>query len=430
MSENPFLDPAFHVRWSELRPELIQPAIIEAIGRAESALQAIEALTGELTFENTFLALDESTETLNRTWGRVSHLQSVADTPQLREAHNQALPIVSAFSARIPLRPALWAKLKTYAASAGAQVLGSVRARFVSETVAEFRDAGADLSAELRARLETIQTELAQLTQKYSENVLDATNSWQLVVSDEGRLEGLPAHAKARALADAASKGASSETGCWLFTLHMPSQEPFMTYVADEALREEMWRAASSVGAAQMNLGITGRWDRLDPRPSLLEKARILGKDHFADLVLSRRMAKTGTRALAFIEDLERRCSVAFERECRELEEHRAAGHGGAPLPLAPWEVAFQSERLRRARYAFDEEALRPYFPMDRVVAGIFEISRRVFGIRVSEREAGQVETWHPQVRFYDVLDAWRPSRGLLFTPIGIFARRNGAVRG
>ncbi|HEY5078926.1 MAG TPA: M3 family metallopeptidase, partial [Opitutaceae bacterium] len=404
MPENPFLDPSFHVRWAELEPTLVDPAIDAALAGAESALQSIESHPGAPTFENTFLALDDATETLNRAWGRVTHLQSVSDTPLLREAHNRALPRVSAFFARIPLRPALWEKLREFAQSGAAASQPPVRARFIAETVAEFREAGADLDAGRRARLEAVQTELAQLTQKYAENVLDATNAWQLIVDDPGRLEGLPEHAKARALSEGAAKGLGSPgRPSWRLTLHGPSQEPAMVYLKDESIRREMWKAASLVGAAAPH-------DNTPLIPWILalraERAAILGKGDFADLVLGRRMAKSGARALEFTEDFQRRCAGAFVRECRELEESKSRDTGAPAGLLAPWEIAFRAERMRRAHYDFDEEELRPFLPMDRVVAGLFEISLRVFGTRVTERAPGEVETWHPEVRFYDVHDS------------------------
>ena len=414
MPDNPILDPSFHVRWNALAPDLVEPSIDEAIRRAEAALQEIEGGDGRPTFENTFLSLDDATDGLNRAWGRVTHLQSVADSPGLRDAHNRALPRVSAFFTRIPLRPALWGRLKAYADSPEAAGLTAVRARFVQETVAEFRDAGADLPSDTRERLEALQTELAQLTQRFSENVLDATNAWHLVVDDERRLAGLPARARARARADAAAKGiGTQQRPCWRFTLHMPSMEPFMTYVDDGALRSEMWCASSSVGSAPPhdNTPLVSRILALRA-----ERAALLGRDNFADLVLRRRMAKSGARALEFVEDFRRRCLAPFARECRELEESRARETGAPASHLGPWEVAYRAERLRRARFDFDEEELRPYFPMDRVVAGLFEIARRVFGIRVVELPRGQVETWHPEVGFYDVFDPRSRHIGSFYT--------------
>ena len=399
MAVNPFLDSAFRIRWSELKPEHVGPGIEQALQGAQAAVERIAALPLDaLTYEKTFLALELATEELTVAWGKVTHLQSVADSPPLREAHNAMLPRVSAFLASIPLHAGLWSRLRQFAENPAAGRLTGIHRRFVEETVKDFRQAGADLPAEKRARLEALQTELAQLTQKYSENVLDATNAWQLVVEDEARLAGLPAHAKAAARRSAESKGLAG----WRFTLHFPSQEPFMTYVEDAALRREMWQAAAALGAAAPhdNAPLIGRILTLRA-----EKAALLGKPHFADQVLERRMAKSGQRALAFIEDLRQRAAPAFTREARELEEFKAAQTGGQVAPLAPWEVTFWAERLRRARHAFDEEALRPYFPMDRVIAGLFELVARVFGLRVVERSPAEVETWHPEVRFYDVFE-------------------------
>ncbi len=411
MALNPFLDPSFHIRWSALRPGDIEGGIALALANAEAAIAKIAATpTSTVDFETTFGALESATEELNQAWGKVTHLQSVADSPELRAAHNAMLPQVSAFYARIPLNPGLWLRLKAFAESAPAATLQGIRRRFVDETVAEFRQAGADLPAEKRARLEALQTELSQLTQKYSENVLDATNAWQLVVTDESRLAGLPSHAKAAARRSAEAKKLEG----WRFTLHQPSQEPFMTYLDDAALRREMWLAAIAVGATgeQDNTALIGRI--LGRRA---EKAALLGKAHFADLVLERRMAKHGARALEFLTDLQGRAKAAFAHECDELEAFKAAQTGTSVSRLAPWELAYWSEKLRRERYAFDEEALRPYLPMNRVIAGMFELAQRVFGLRIVERATAaargegtapageEIETWHPEVKFYDVRD-------------------------
>jgi len=434
MSANPFLEPSFEIRWSQLRPELIEPAIAAALARAQSAIDAIAARDlAALTYDHTFLALERATEELNVAWGKVAHLQSVADSPPVREAHNRMLPPVSAFYAKIPLNAELWRRLKTFAGSPAAAELRGIHRRFLEETVADFRQAGADLSPEQRARLEALQSELAQLTQKYAENVLDATNAWQLIVEDEASLRGVPAHARAAARQNAGRKGyGSSEKPAWRFTLQAPSQEAVMTYAEDENLRRWMWSAIVAVGSLEpyANAGLI---QRILARRA--EKAALLGRPHFADLVLERRMAKNGARALSFIEDLQLRAQAAFARECRELEEFKAQQTVGPAGPLKAWEVGYWAERFRQARYAFDEEALRPYFPMERVIAGMFELAHRVFGLRIAERptscrslladdstraaegsrastllQDGQrgdpVEVWYPEVKFYDMHDA------------------------
>src|SRR6185369_545042 len=199
----------------------------------------------------------------------------------------------------------------------------------------------ADLPAEKRARLEALQSELAQLTQKYSENVLDATNAWQLLVADEARLAGLPEHAKAAARRSAEAKGLAG----WRFTLHMPSQEPFMMYLENAELRQEMWTASARIGAHEPHDNTALIKRILELRA---EKAALLGKPHFADLVLERRMAKSGQRALDFMQDLQGRAAAAFARETRELEEFKAQQTGARVAWLAPWEISFWAEKLWR----------------------------------------------------------------------------------
>jgi len=403
--DNPFLDRAFQIRWSQLTADKVEPAIDAALAGADAALAAITALPESgASYENTFLALESATELLNETWAKVTHLTSVADSPELRTAHNAALPKVSAFQSRIPLNAGLWVRLKQAAAHPSAAALRGVHRRFLEETMADFRQQGADLPPDRKARLETLQSELAALTQKYSENVLDATNAWELVVTDAHRLRGLPDHAREAARQSALKKGHGSEAQpAWRFTLHQPSQEPVMLYAEDEALRREVWQASAGIGrvAPQTNQDLVRKILALRQ-----EKAALLGQAHFADSVLVRRMAKSGAQALAFIEDLHRRIRPAFVRECRELEEFKARQTGTPVVRLAPWELGYWAEKLRRERYDFDEEQLRPYFPLSAVLAGMFAIAGRVFGLRVTELPAGAVEVWHREVKFYEVHDS------------------------
>jgi oligopeptidase A len=419
MADNPFLDSAFTVRWSELKPEFIGPAIETALTQAQSRLDEIAAHDpAALSYDNTFRALELATDELNVAWGKVTHLQSVADSPALRDAHNAMLPKVSAFNAKIALNAPLWRQLKRFAASPAGRELAGIHRRYLDETMADFRQAGADLPPDKQARLESLQSELAQATQKYSENVLDATNAWQLVVTDEARLAGIPLHARVTAHRNAESKGlGSAGNPAWRFTLHGPSQEPVMTYAEDEALRSDLWTAATAVGAKPPHDNSALVQKILALRA---EKAALLGQPHFADMILERRMAKTGAQALAFIDDLQQRVQSMFAVECRELEEFKAQQTGQPRRRLKAWEVAYWAEKLRKARYDFDEEVLRPYFPMDRVIAGLFEVAEKIFGLEIAERPvvgsaangqlpvgSGQpVEVWHPEVKFYAMHDA------------------------
>ncbi len=402
--DNSFLDRSFHIRWSQLTADKVVSAVEHALAEAERALDRIIQVDPTVAdYHNTFLALEDATDLLNETWGKVSHLTTVADAPELRAAHNAMLAKVSAFQARIPLNEPLWIRLKSAAAHPSSQTLQGENRRFLEETMADFIQQGADLSQDKKQRLEALQGELAQLTQKYSENVLDATNAWELLITDESRLRGLPAHAKEAARQNARQKGHGSDASpVWRFTLQAPSQEPVMLYAEDADLRRQIWQAAIVVGSQPPH-------DNRELVKRILglrqEKASLLGVAHFADLVLARRMAVSGQKALEFIEDLHRRVRDAFGRECRELEEFKANLTKTTAARLAPWEVAFWAEKLRRERYAFDEEQLRPYFSVTGVLTGMFEITRRVFGITVVEKPAGSVEVWHQEVKFYEVYD-------------------------
>ena len=413
--DNPFLHRSFQIPWSQLTADQVQPAIEAALADADAALVRITDLPmAEANYANAFLALEQATDLLNEAWAKVVHLSSVADSAPLREAHNAMLPKVSAFFAKIPLNAPLWERLKAAASRPESSRLQGEHRRFLEETMADFRQQGADLPVGQKARLEAVQSELAQLTQKYSENVLDATNAWELLISDPDRLRGLPEHAKESARQNAPKKGQGTEAApVWRFTLHAPSQEPVMLYAEDVELRRQVWTAAAAVGRE-------GAHDNRDLVKRILalrqEKAALLGQAHFADLVLQRRMAKSGAQALAFVEDLHRRVTAAFARESRELETFKAEQTKSAPGPLAPWETAFWAERLRRSRYDFDEEQLRPYFSLPGVLDGLFAITGRVFGLRVTARPPGAVETWHPEVHFYDVHDRTGRHLGSFYT--------------
>lgn len=413
-----FLNKDFHIRWSELTPDRVIPDMEEALSQAQAGLDALAALDPkEVTFENTLLALEKATEELSVAWGKVSHLSSVNDSKELREAHNAMLPKISEFFAQIPLDERIWSVLKAYEESDEAARLTGARRRFLEETVKDFRQYGADLPEEKKERMKAIQSELAQVTQKYSENVLDSTNAWELVVKDEASLAGLPKSAKEAARRNALGKEiGTEESPKWRFTLHMPSQEPFMSHLDDDGLRQRMWEGATSVGAR-------GDWDNTELTQTILdlrqEKARLLGKGNFADLVLERRMARSGRAALDFVEDLFGRTKPDFDEEGHQLEVFKSTQVHREIGALQPWEMGYWSEKQRKALFDFDEEEVRAYFPISSVIDGMYEIVQRVFGIRICQRktvfvEPGQaaeqaagdaVEVWHPEVGFYEIRD-------------------------
>jgi oligopeptidase A len=418
----PFLTQDFHIRWSTLTPDHIEADIHAALEKAQANLDAlIDQDRGKMNFDTVVLGLDETTRELNEAWGLVTHLDSLCNSPALREAHNKMLAEVSAFFAKIPLNEHLWDLLVTYSKTEEAKKLNPVSKRALDESMEGFIQAGADLPPEKKKRVEEIESELSKITQKYSENVLDSTNKWELVIDDVDRLQGLPPSAIEAARADAAAKGLGTpEKPLYRLTLKAPSMIPVMEYLEDESIRRQVWEGACSIGRG-------GEHDNTDNVFNILrlrhEKSQIMGKAHFADHVLAHRMAKTGRSALRFIEDLYSRVNEAFKRETIELQEFRADTAHQATDLFQPWEVSFWSEKQRKSKYDFDEEELRPYFPLDRVLGGMFQLAEKVFDLRITPREgvyvepgqdapenisaqpgkAGPVEVWHPEVKFYEV---------------------------
>jgi len=339
-------------------------------------------------------ALDTMTERLDYAMGVVRHLESVATTPDLRAAFNAVQPKVSAFYSSLPLNEDLWKSVQKYAATDEAKSLAGAMKRYLTKTVDSFKRHGAELDPAGKARLKEIDVALAETTTKFSENVLDSTNAYELTIEREEQLKGLPPAAIAMARASAESKGQAG----WRFTLQAPSYLAVLTYLDDAGIREKMYRAFNTRATADGPGGAIRDNTHLVVKILELrrEKARLLGFRDFSDLVLEDRMAHNGARAQAFLEDLRQKTEPRFLEENRELEEF-------AGTKLAPWDIGYWAEKQRAKLYDFDEEALRPYFPLERVVDGMFEIFGRVLGIRVTE-EPG-VPAWDPQVKCYGIHD-------------------------
>ncbi|HKK17427.1 MAG TPA: M3 family metallopeptidase [Opitutales bacterium] len=429
---HPFLNDDFYINWPALTPDHIEADISKALDDAQATVDTVAAQEAPLSYENTIAALDDGLETLSRAWSLVGHLDSVCNSPELRAAYNKMLPKVSEFFSGIPLNAALWEVLKAYGESGEMDGLPATKRRNVHETMADFREAGADLPADEKKRAAELQSLLAEKTQKYSENCLDATNAWEKIVTDESLLSGLPESAIANAKQDAENKG---HKNAWRFTLQAPSYIAVMTYADGEDLRKEVWQAFAAVGRQEP-------YDNRELVPEILdlrhEFARLVGHSNFADHVTERRMVSSGQSALEFTDSVFKKVRDQFEKEVEALREFKAeteAGEssndqsGSAPL-LEPWDAAYWAEKQRKAKYDFDEEELRPYFAINRVIDGMFDLAETLFGLRIEERpttsgllQAGSetqekttrtpdhktaevVETWHKEVKFYKLFDA------------------------
>ena len=403
-SSHPFFSDQFHIPWDLLTADCVEQDIAEALTTAEANLEAIRQLdSGAVTYENTFQALEVASQDLDRAWGRLNHLDSVCSNEEQRAALNSVLPKVSSFYAAISLDSAIWSKLKAFAESQSANELTVIQKRFVEETCASFIQSGAGLPEDKKSRVAEILSSLSEITQKFGENVLDSTNAWELIVEDKSRLAGLPESALASAAEDAAANG---HEGKWRFTLQHPSMGPIMQFADDDSLRKEVWEASSAVGYA-------GEYDNSELIQQILkfrhEQANLLGFANFPDFVLERRMAKNGQTALSFVEDMHQKIVGKFHQETTDLKQWKAEQESNEPKPMQPWEVSYWAEKRRKAEYDFDEEELRPYFPLHKVMDGMFDIVSKLYGLRIEEKatkeEGGDIQTWHPEVKFYELFD-------------------------
>jgi len=394
---NPLFAIGFEVPFHEIRAEHVVAAIESLLEEAKQRVDEIATPVAARTYENTLGALEDATERLELAVTIVDHLESVCSEPALREAHNKVQPEVGAFFASIPLHENLWAALKALAATDEARSLPAVKRRFLDKTLDDFKRHGADLPAAGKKRLEAISRELTEITNKFSQNLLDSTADWELVLDDEARLAGLPPSAREQARASAEKKGKAG----YRFTLQAPSVIAVLTYLDDASIRERVYRAFNSraIEQARDNRPLINRILELRR-----EKAVLLGYRDFADLALHDRMAKTGAAAARFVADLEDKTRAAFEREKSELAAFRRRLEGPGAPDLAAWDVAYYAEKQRRALFDFDEEELRPYFPADRVLRGLFETAERLYGVCVQEDDA--MPRWHDDVRCYRITES------------------------
>jgi oligopeptidase A len=394
-NKNPLLTRTSQIPFDQFKPEQIEPAIDALLASATAELKAIKEITTPRTFDNTMRALDDLGLQLDYAMGIIGHLESVATTPAWREAYNKVLPKVTEFRSKLVLDEGLWSALTEYSKTPEAATLSPHRARYLTKTVEAFKRSGAELPKETKEELARINTELANLTNSFSQNTLDATNAFEFVTSNGDDLRGLPESALMMGRVSAASKGLDG----WRFTLQAPSFIAIMTYADDPNLRERFYRAYNT-RCLEGDLGNRDNLYRiLDLRA---RKAQLLDKPDFSDLILANRMAKNGATAARFVSDLQSKITPHFKRDTSELLSFISQLEI-APSSLKPWDVAYYVEKMRKSQYDFDEEDLRPYFPLPRVLQGLFTIVERVLAVSVKPNP--DLPTWNPLVTAYSAFD-------------------------
>ena len=396
MDANPLLDFSGLPRFAEFKPEYVTPAVDRLLADARTAVARAEAADTPAEWDAFVAPLDDANEKLGRAWGQVSHLHSVMDSPELREVYNENLPKITVFYAELGQNEALFAKYKALKASPGFAALTAPRKKIVENELRDFRLGGAELPADKKARFMQVQEELAQLSAKFEENLLDATNEFALFIDNVSQLAGVPDDVQAMMKAAAEADG---KTG-WKITLHMPSYLPVMQYADNRGLREQVYRAyvtrASEFGRPELdNTPLIGSILKLRR-----EAAELLGFKSYAEVSLAAKMADTPTEVLAFLDELGARARPYAEKDYEELKAF-ARDELGLSDPQA-WDNTYVSEKLSVARYSFSDQEVKQYFPEPRVLAGLFKLIETLYGLHVREDKA---PVWHPDVKFYTLTD-------------------------
>jgi oligopeptidase A len=389
-TDNPLLLRNPLPRFGQIRAEHVLPAITGLLERNRAQLDALLAAP-VATFKSLVEPLEDSQHELASVWSQVSHLNAVMNAPELREAYNTCLPLLSAWQTDLAQNEALCRACQRIADTE--RNLDATQRQVLEHRLREFRLAGVALDPERKARFKELMQQLTQLTSKFEENILDATNAWSHHVADLGELAGLNPTIIERA------REAAGDAGGYTLKLEQPVYVAVMTDAQSSALRRTFYQAWTTRASDQSPQGST--WDNTGVMEDILrvrhELALLLDFTSFADYALATRMAKTTGEVFAFLEQLRAASRPAAEQELREL-----AAFAGRPLEA--WDLSYWSERLQVERFAVSQEELRPYFVLPRVLEGLFEVAQRLFGVRIVER-AG-VAVWHPDVRYFEIHDS------------------------
>ncbi len=416
---NPLLDFTGLPRFAAIKAEHIAPALDSLLAANRARIEHLMPPDTPATWAAFAAPLEEANENLARAWGVVGHLHGVLDSPELRSAYNANQPRIVQYYTELGQNLALFEKYKALRAAPEFAALTPAQRKIIDNEIRDFRLSGAELSPGKKQRFADIAEELARLATRFSENLLDATNAFALYIDEQEALAGIPEDVIEAARAAAGKVGKPG----WKFTLQAPSYVPFMQYAARRELREQMYRAyvtrASELGNPEFdNTALITQILRLRH-----EAAQLLGYANHAEVSLVPKMAQTPRQVLDFLDDLAAKALLYARKDYAELAEFAAADLELAQLDA--WDLAYASEKLRAARYAFSDEEVKRYFPEGKVIEGMFRVVETIFGVKI---QPDQAETWHPSVRFFRVNDAQGSTVGQFYLdPYARDTKRGGA---
>ncbi|MDX1489058.1 MAG: M3 family metallopeptidase, partial [Acidiferrobacterales bacterium] len=416
------LDQSGLPRFSEICPEHVLPALEQVLGENRAVRERLLKANATYTWNNFVQPLEDMDERLARMWSPVAHLNAVKNSLALREAYNAGLPRISDYHTELAQDERVYRAYKQIAAAPTYAELDRAQRKIIDNALRDFRLSGVELAPTAKRRFREIQQRLALLGSRFTDNVLDATQGWELVITDERQLAGLPESARAMAHQAAERDGKRG----WKFTLDGPSYVAFMTYADNRPLRARMYEAY--VTRASEQGPHAGRWDNSAIMVEILqlrrEAARLLGFATYAEYSLQRKMVKNPERVIKFLRELAARAKPVAERELEELRTFARKQY--AEEALEAWDILYYSEKLRQQLYHFSQEDLRPYFPVERVIDGMFAVVSRLYGLRFEKIE--DADTWDPDVRFYELRDAQGDVRGRFYLDLCARQHKRGGA--
>ncbi|MGZ5059820.1 MAG: oligopeptidase A [Methylobacter sp.] len=419
---NPLLANSTLPMFSQIKPEHIVPAIDQLLAEARSSVEQHLQATQNYTWENLIAPLEDVDDKLSKAWSPVSHMNSVVNSDELRDAYNACLPKLSAYSTEMGQNEALFKAYRFIAESDEFAALDIAQQKIIRNALRDFKLSGIDLDAKKKQRYKDISQELSSLASNYEENLLDATNAWSKLIRDEEDLAGLPESALAQAKQTAESH---NEHG-WMITLQFPSYISVMTYADNRELRREHYEAFSTRASDQGPHA--GQWDNSENMEKILalrhEKARLLGFNNYAELSLATKMAEKPDDVTDFLEDLADRSWRHARKDLAELRDFARQHYGIKDLQA--WDMAYYSEKMRQHFYQLSQEEVKTYFPITRVLPGLFAIVEKLYGLQISELTG--FDSWHPDVRFFEIHDKHGQLRGQFYLDLYARAKKRGGA--
>lgn len=407
--------------FSKIKPAHVVPALKAAIAECRTKIDEVLA-TKSYTWNDLVLPLEEADDKLSRLFSPVSHMNSVVNNDELREAYEQCLPLLSEYSTFVGQHQGLYDAYNALHNSDEFKTLTIAQQKTITNALRDFELSGIALKPEQQKRYGEISARLSELASKFGNNVMDATLAWQKHITDESELTGLPESA----LALGADTAKSKELDGWVFTLDFPSYLPIMTYADNRELREEFYTAFVTRASDQgPNAGEFDNSAIMSEELALRhELAELLGFNSYADMSLATKMAETPEQVFSFLEDLAAKSKPQAEQELAELTAYAKDKHG--VTELAAWDYAYYGEKLKQEKYAISDEVLRPYFPANKVLSGLFATVNRLFGISV--KEVTEFDTYHPDVRFFEIYDSSNTLRGRFYLDLYARDRKRGGA--